>query len=252
MSLSKELKSKIIDYIKQPIPQNVNMAIVKQSIPVPFFGNIETSKVATISINPSNKEFEDDNKNLLRGSDKRFVDRDVLKVNDTDYLSKENADAVYDSLINYFDHNPYMRWFGPLEKYVGNMFDCFYSKGTMVHLDIYPWATQNKWDDKIYKDTDKQRALKDYNLLKDILLAKEFKYIYINGNMVKKQIENYFGITFSEIRSGVQISKNKKAERIIYQAKLAGGTVLIGSSCYIQNSYGTDLKNLHDALSQYI
>ena len=76
--------------------------------------------------------------------------------------------------------------------------------------------------------------------------------MYINGSVVKKQIENYFRITFSEIKSGVQISKNKKAERVIYRAKLDNGTVLIGSSCYIQNSYGTDLKKLHDAISKYI
>lgn len=243
MSLSKELKVQIFDYIKQPIPQN--MYTVKQSIPVPFFGNIEKARVATISINPSNQEFEDKYKELLSGVKKRFTDRDILQVKDTDFLNNTQVNLVYNSLINYFYKNPYKRWFNWLDRYAGNILDCSYYNGTMVHLDIYPWATNPTWTD--LNENCKFKALQGYKLLKDILLSKEraFDYVYINGKTVKQQIETYFK---------VRIPEYKHDQWYIYKYELANGTKFIGSSCYIQQSHKTteELIDLHNILAKNI
>lgn len=255
MSLPQSLKSQILTYIKKPIPQSVNMQIVKRSIPVPFFGDIENAKVATISLNPSNLEFEDEDGNLLRGNEKRFVDRDTLGVADTASLNDDQADKVYNSLINYFHNNPYTGWFDILDGYAEKLFNSSYYKETMVHLDIYPWATQEKWGDLKGKDKtrEKNKALQNYNLLKNILLNEDriFDYVYINGRGVKEQIEKYYGITIKE--TSVTNTRNKsKRERKMYQYTLSNGTKLIGSSCYIQNPYETTeyLTELHEILAE--
>lgn len=250
MAILPELKSQIFDYIKQPIPQNENMKIVERSVPVPFFGNIETAHVATISINPSNLEFEDKYGILLKQTEKRFIDREELGVQDTDSLDDEQAYLVYGSLIKYFnkDHNPYMYWFGPLEEHVGKLFNCSYRDGSMVHLDIYPWATKQKWDDKNHKSQDKVKALNDYKLLKKILSEKKFDYIYINGKTVKEQLERYednLSIKINASIINVLAGKRGLIHKHKYDGKLGTKTKLRGSSCYIQNPYGTDLYDLH-------
>lgn len=246
MSLTHDLKSQILEYIKQSIPQNAKMPIVERSIPVPFFGNIEGAEVATISINPSNLEFEDLYGNIL--SEKRFADREFWREKDTDTLTENHTEGVYESLYKYFRHNPYKRWFDVLEEYAGNLFGCSYYNGTMVHLDIYPWATKQKWN-KLPVST-KKEALQEYDLLKRILLNKNFKYIYINGKQTKEQVEKYFNITIPEYP--ITNTKNKcNHTRCMYKYQL-GDTLLIGSSCYLQNSYESKeyLTELHKILSE--
>jgi hypothetical protein len=49
-----KLKNKMLEFIAKPIPQTPN--IVKQSVPLLFFGNIENASHAIFYINPSNKE----------------------------------------------------------------------------------------------------------------------------------------------------------------------------------------------------
>ena len=50
MSLTHDLKSQILEYIKQSIPQNVDMPIVERSVPVPFLFIIDVFEFSTIFI----------------------------------------------------------------------------------------------------------------------------------------------------------------------------------------------------------
>ena len=254
MSLNQELKSQILEYIKQPIPQNAKMPIVKRSVPVPFFGNIEGAEAATISINPSNLEFEDLHGNILSGAEKRFVDRETFRIKDSDALNENQADKVYKSLIEYFheDHNPYYDgWFKALDDYAGSLFGgVCYRENSMVHLDIYPWATKQKWNK--LPGSAKKVALREYDLLKRILLNRNFKYIYINGKETKEQVEKYFNIKIPEYP--ITNTKSKcNYVRCMYKYQL-GNTLLIGVSCYLQNSYESKeyLTELHKILSENI
>lgn len=230
MALSQNLKSQILEYIKQPIPQNENMKIVEHSVPVPFFGNIERARVATISINPSNLEFEDKSGNLLQMPHKRFADRVFLSEKDTDTLSENHAKGVYESLCGYFRNKPYKTWFDRLEKNVEEILGGSYYDGTMVHLDIYPWATKKKWSK--LRAAEKKQALNKYDLLKKILRNKNFAYIYINGKATKEQLEKYFDKKIHE--TPVKISGQTWK---IYEGELDDNTKLIGLSCNIQSSY---------------
>ena len=248
MAILPELKSQIFDYIKQPIPQNENMKIVERSVPVPFFGNIETAHVATISINPSNCEFVDEEQHLFCTPQKRFVDRDELGINDIDLLNDMQANLVYESMLNYFKNkNSYKKWFDMLQKRLGSILGGSYYDGTMVNFDIYPWATEKKWKDISAKQ--KSNAMQRYTLLKDILLKKDFKYVYINGITVKDQIAEYFKGVIKEYEFSLQDGIWK-----IYEGKLENRTHLIGLSCYIPSRpiKKESLDYLLNELKQYM
>ncbi|MEM7761397.1 MAG: hypothetical protein AAF298_25190 [Cyanobacteria bacterium P01_A01_bin.40] len=69
--------------IRQPIPDN--LYVVRNSIPVISFGDASQAKVATISINPSDKEFLNNKKQELLNTERRFetltsLNIDCLKI----------------------------------------------------------------------------------------------------------------------------------------------------------------------------
>ncbi|MCM8832279.1 MAG: hypothetical protein NC918_08825 [Candidatus Omnitrophica bacterium] len=123
-----KLKEFLLDKISKPLPTTVD--IVKGYIPIVFFGNVEKAEIATLSLNPSSKEF-------IHNGKKRCVDRKELRVSDSQKLTREQAECVYQSLLLYFEINPYKKWFDPINK-------LFQSKGyeyynhKIVHLDISP------------------------------------------------------------------------------------------------------------------
>ena len=94
----KELKDFLLDKISEPLPNSVN--IVPGSIPIVFFGNVEKAEIATLSLNPSNIEFE-------HKSNKRFIDREQMQVSDNQKLTLTQAESVYGSLLLYFHSPPY-------------------------------------------------------------------------------------------------------------------------------------------------
>ncbi len=131
--MNKKIKKNILKYISRPIPEYSN--IIQLSIPVVFFGNIENAKFATISINPSDKEFYTNDKQITTP---RIINRQNLGKTNSDKLSSEEAKKVYTSLINYFSTNPYRSWFNHLERFLSPLFNSSYYNGTMVNLDICP------------------------------------------------------------------------------------------------------------------
>lgn len=254
MSISPELKSQILEYIKQPIPQNEDITLVESSIPILFFGNIEKASVATVSINPSFGEFKKNGK-LLSIKEKRFTDRELLGVKDTERLNDYQAERVYKSLKDYFTHKKiYDNWFKKVNDRIKNLIDVSYYEGTMVNLDIYPWATEKIWgelNNKKAKEA-KSAALKSYrktNILKNILLHKNFEYVYINGATVYEEMKQYFEDMIREHSVDVSGETWK-----IYEGKLDNGTKLIGLNCYIPSTpiKTKTLLYLFDILKQYM
>jgi hypothetical protein len=177
----------MLDFIRRPIPQG--LGIVEKSVPVLFFGNIETAKCATISINPSNLEFNDKKNNLLPANKKRFMDRENLGIGSNDTLTQEQAEKVYNSLVNYFRERPYKLWFDWLNRFFDGTSISYY-KGSLIHLDITPWATSKKWGDMT--NTEREKIIKaGEGWAKKILDAGQIEYLYVNGKAALEYVEKY-------------------------------------------------------------
>ena len=54
--------------------------VVRSWSPVPYFGDLSSAVVATVGLNPSDKEFEDDHGREIRGAGRRFHTLDSLGI----------------------------------------------------------------------------------------------------------------------------------------------------------------------------
>jgi hypothetical protein len=187
------LKAEMIEYIAQPLPNG--LYIVPQSIPVLFFGDIEKANFATIAINPSRREFQKVNKELLTEKaakpedEKRFVDRETLGIADDKKLSAKQAENVYHSLLAYFGKNPYREWFDKVNEILPAGMS--YDNGSVVHLDMTPWATDPVWS-AIKRPDVKEKLIKAGNNWASKILEKgQIKCLFINGQSALDHVEKY-------------------------------------------------------------
>ena len=177
--------------------------IVKNSIPIIWFGNLERYqaspvKIVTVGLNPSYSEFLHDD-GLTPLSHERFQ-----KLNLNEYTQTEIV-ALYDTLNAYYDGedaNPYMQFFGQYEKLLHGI-DASYFGGslqnTAIHIDAYSaMATVPRWGelDIFIRRMLMARGRKLYNALVDYLnpdvilisVAKEF-FFEIHADITLEEID---------------------------------------------------------------
>jgi len=92
-----------------------------QVYPIPFFGNIQTAKILTVGVNPSNGEFAKHRK----------------------WPDSLTRDDLAQRLLEYFSlpHYPPHPWFAKWESAL-NLIGISYKDGTAAHLDLSPRATK--------------------------------------------------------------------------------------------------------------
>jgi hypothetical protein len=157
--------------------------IVRNSIPVVSFGDFTKVNVATLGINPSKNEFHEEYKN------KRFTDLLSLNVRRHDLLAIKQVEEVFDSCCQYFQFNPYRKWFDKLENYVLTRLNVSYYNGTACHLDLIQWATDPIWRGLKYED---QQSLlnSDFPFLLKQLENSSINTLIINGLTAQKLFFN--------------------------------------------------------------
>jgi hypothetical protein len=168
------------------LPIQPNMGITPRSTPVIWFGNYERAKVCTISINPSDKEFNPHS---------MLCSRDDLKKNDNDPLDDNDAIKVKERCNNYFSGNPYNVWFDAFEHFLSKFGGYSYYDGTCVHCDMVQWATTPKWSD-LPADVKEKHIKNDLPILK-LLLEKDFEVMFINGRSVVDSVSEHLNIKLS-------------------------------------------------------
>jgi hypothetical protein len=172
-------------YIENRIKQNPNnLEILRNSTPVICFGNLMNSRIATLGLNPSDKEFVDDDKNFLSGRYLRFQNCFTLMQNDLTKLNSNQTELVLQYCLEYFNNfNPYREWFDYLERHVLSKLDISYYNGTCCHLDLVQWATSNKWRDVLPVN---QSILlnSDYSFFLHQLDNQDIVVLLVNGNGV--------------------------------------------------------------------
>ena len=134
----------MIDRLDSPTMRSSD--VIGWSSPVPTFGNLAESKVATLGINPSNREFVDEMGSELDGHARRFHTLGSLSLGswaDADY---RHLRLIVESCCAYFSRNPYDRWFKTLDRVVCGASASYYDQISIAcHLDLVPYATSRKW-----------------------------------------------------------------------------------------------------------
>ena len=134
----------LIDRLDRPDTRNAG--VIHWGSPVPAFGDLTKSEVATLGLNPSNKEFVDDSGNELSGSDRRFHTLQSLGLDTWRDADTRHIALILGTCKEYFLRNPYDRWFKKLDAVVAGSGTSFYDPcSSACHLDLIPYATQCKW-----------------------------------------------------------------------------------------------------------
>lgn len=133
-----------------PLKRVKNAVTGEYSIPVFSFGDPTNALIATISINPSDKEFLNRQGNPLHLLNARFTHPWVSpgaapKPNLTSLVN-----AIQSDCNNYFKRNTYYKsWFNPMQQLLTHpntkTKGLSYFNGSVCHLDLSPWASKPVW-----------------------------------------------------------------------------------------------------------
>lgn len=169
IKMDRELSDLIDSYWSDYVKHKGKNYIVRKSIPIVWFGDIEAYKkskikVVTIGINPSNNEFPE-------GADRepsfsRFPNAEKLYAKES--LTQEDKILLVETLNGYFKNEPYMKWFNRFEKPL-NVLGVSYKSGENValHIDIYTaLATNPTWGNL---DKNQQKDITSIDLFEKLL-----------------------------------------------------------------------------------
>lgn len=118
---------------------------VTWACPVPFFGEITRSPVATVGINPSDREFVDSGGEELTGELRRLPTLVSMGLGRWSEASGDDLRHIVRSCERYFDGNPYRVWFDVLERMLNAGGTSFYEGTRACHIDLVAYATSSKW-----------------------------------------------------------------------------------------------------------
>ena len=221
--------------------------VVPFSTPVIAFGNPRTSRVATLAINPSNIEFEK-KRQPLPDSERRLATLQSLGATDTSALSEAQVEVVVRECDEYFQRNPYMTWFGPLDKILKEGLGASYMDGSACHLDVVQWATSAKWS-ALPPVVRESLINESRSHLINQLREETFDAVVVNGASVWRVLVES-GLAKYEVERIIRFGKNQtKCELRVGDGH---GTRFIGWSSNIQSQNGANEKGFTQQLSAWL
>lgn len=213
--------------------------IIKDYAPILYFGDIMNSRIATVGLNPSDKEYYDS----LGQSYDRFFNKENLQVDSWSNISNEKIDQIKNSFDFYFNHRPYKNWFNRLEDLlVDGQFSYYFPYNNIVHLDIIPVATKDKWGSLSFSEQD--FLINQFgNYLEYLITESYIEVCILNGQGVVDNFQKVFGqlIDKKYVEQWNIKTKNKvvkgKSYRTILKAK-DKKILVLGFNHNIQSSFG--------------
>jgi hypothetical protein len=158
-------------------------SVIPWSSPVPVFGDLEKSTVATLGLNPSNREFVDTNGRELAGTSRRFHTLSSLGIDNWASARVRHIELIVDSCRRYFAVNPYDTWFRRLDNIIGARASFYGSAANACHLDLIPYATARKWTELV--PTERARLLRATGDTLGIMLRdSSIRVLLLNGRSV--------------------------------------------------------------------
>jgi hypothetical protein len=173
--------------------QSAGLEVIGWGCPVPFFGHLESARLATVGINPSNREFVGTDGSELAGGNRRLPTLGSLGL-----ASWLQADVVALRSIllacrEYFERNPYDGWFGSLQRIIEPTGHSYYApRSDACHLDVVPWATASKWG-TLPVASRRQLAHLAAQALADMIASSPLTMLILNGREVVSHFETLVG-----------------------------------------------------------
>jgi hypothetical protein len=172
--------------------------VIRWSAPVPVFGDLLRSSVATLGINPSNREFVDSNGEELEGTQRRFHTLNSLGIDSWAEADSGHLTRILDTCLCYFGGNPYNLWFKKLDYVLSGTGVSYYSSpGSACHLDLVPLATEQKWGEI---GAGEQRSLLGgvARILALVLRDSQIKVLVLNGSTAVGGFERTSGVVLEK------------------------------------------------------
>lgn len=166
----------------------IDSNVIPWACPVPFFGNPESAEIATLSLNPSNREFVDATGDELTSFSRRFPTLASLQLGSWACAAQEHHELIYEACCNYFSRAPYDTWFKPLDYLISGSSASFYFPSyNACHLDLVAYATYSKWSEL---STLQRGTLLEHSIgtLGSILERTRISRIVVNGSAVMKAL----------------------------------------------------------------
>jgi hypothetical protein len=174
-------------------------AFVQGSTPVISFGDVLTAEVATIGINPSRREFDDNG--WLTGATRRLATLESLAAEPGLSLTYEQARQVVEDCNRYFlpSRNPYWRWFKRLDELLTRSIGTSYRDGTACHLDLVQWATDPIWGKLTDKAERRALLVEGRPHLERLLSESNVHLVLAAGRAVTTQLKRIGLVTWEEV-----------------------------------------------------
>ena len=174
--------------------------VISWGCPVPVFGNLSRSTVATLGINPSNLEFVDEKGDELKGQLRRFHTLHSLELPNWGSADATHLRVILESFDEYFHRNPYDLWFKKLDAVLSGARATFYdepqsslpafdAERLACHLDLVPYATREKWTNLSSRQRESLLRFGG-NCLGQLLRDSQIEFVICNGRSVVQQLED--------------------------------------------------------------
>lgn len=241
----------LIQRLKSPVVKEAS--VISWGSPIMSFGSISNSKLATLGLNPSNREFVDERGNELNGIHRRFHTLASLGIEDWDDANSKHISSIVELCEEYFFRNPYDGWFKKLDYLIsGTSMSYYFPSGEACHLDLIPYATSCKWTELTQEQ---KKSLLDLSgdTLGLLLRNSEIKVLVLNGQTVVDSLEKISQVEFSKKQMPSWTLPRKDSEgvagyaytgvvRKIGGVKLKRDVFVLGFNHNIQSSFGVTTK----------
>ena len=224
--------------------------LINWGCPVPFFGHIETSEVATVGLNPSNREFVDTTGVELEGIDRRLPTLRSLGLRRWSGVDYASMRIIINACQRYFEENPYNGWFGPLQCLLQETGHSYYwPEANACHVDIVPWATSQKW---ALLPTATRRGLvgRAAHTIIAMLESAPIRMLILNGRSVVQSFERLTGCVLqADQQPSWGLSRGARGEPVsgvsyrmvidqMQGTDLVAPVLVVGYNHNIQSSFG--------------
>lgn len=239
------------------------LGVITWASPVPTFGDLSRSGVATLGLNPSNREFVDGIGNELGGEARRLHTLNSLGIDSWEKTSQQHRDRILESCCSYFTRRPYNGWFGQLEFLLQRMSASYYgSRPTIAcHLDLIPFATTEKWT-ALSQDARNLLLEMGADALGRLLKASPVKTLLVNGRSVVEHLLKITdcSVTVDEMpqwalnRNGVPSVKGYSFSgvlRRVHGIELGREIRVLGFNHNLQSSFGVT-NHVRTAIADWI